>query len=770
MHSIRQVAVLGAGTMGARIAAHFANAGVPALLLDVNADAARAGLETAKMASPPSFFTESAIRMISTGGFDESMHEAGNADWILEAVVENLEIKRALWQRVAEHAAPQAILSTNTSGIPLRLIAEGLPPGARPRFLGTHFFNPPRYLHLLELIPGPDTDPSLMGELAGFCDLRLGKGVVECKDTPNFIGNRIGAFWGSTVEKLTLEFDLTVEEVDAITGPVIGLPKSASFRLLDVVGLDVWQFVASNLHDLVPHDPWRERFRPAPFFEEMVRRGWLGDKKGQGFYRKQGKGAEREIWCVDWKTLEYHPAQKPRLPELEAVKPIEDLPERLRALTSGSGKAGQFLWRLYSDVFLYSAERMPEIADRPLEIDRAMRWGYGHKLGPFEIWDAMGFSAVCDRIVKEGRPLPPAVEYMREHNACGWYRPADARLQPRTEYFDPVARKFSPAPGADGVLSLRELKRCGGLVETNPGASLVDLGDGVICLEFHSKMNTLGEDTIRMIDRGLARLESGFDAMVIGNEGETFSAGANLMMILLASQEGEWDELNAVGHRLQQAFLRLKYAPKPVVAAPFSRALGGGCEVVLHARGVQASAELYIGLVEAGVGVIPAAGGAKEMIARLKDPRRAFELIGLAKVSGSAAHAKELGLLDRGAGISMNPNRLLGDAKTLALSMRASYQPGQPRTDIKVGGRAAYAALKQGAWLMKEAGYISDHDFLIAQKLAHVLTDPALPGEHEVSEQHLLDLEREAFLSLCGTPRTQARMAHMLKTGKPLRN
>lgn len=756
--------------MGSRIALHFANAGIPSFLLDLSADTARAGLEAARKGSIPAAFTDASYSLVEPLSFDEGIPKLKDADWVLEAVTEKLDIKRSLWQRVEAAAPRECILSTNTSGIPLRLIAEGFPESFRSRFLGTHFFNPPRFLHLLEVIPGPATDARLLAEVSDFCDRRLGKGVVLCRDTPNFIGNRIGSFWGSTVGKLMVEMDLTIEEVDAITGPSIGLPKTASFRLLDLVGLDVWHFVSRNLYELVPDDPWRERFLPHQHFEEMIRRGWLGDKKGQGYYMKKGKGAEREVLALDWKTLEYAPAAKVRLPELENAKLKEDLAERLRMLVSGGGKVAEFLWRLYADVFLYSAERLPEIADSPAEIDRAMRWGYGHQLGPFEIWDALGFASVCDRLTAEGRALPPPVALMRERNAAGFYRPSDQRLQPGADYFDLAAGHYRQLPVRPGIVVLKEMKRCGGLVESNPGASLVDLGDGVVCLEFHSKMNTLGQDTIGMLDAGLQRLQTDFDAMVVGNEGENFCAGANLMMILMAAQEQEWDELNLIGHRLQQAFMRMKYAPKPVVSAPFARVLGGGCEVVLHTRGVQAAAELYMGLVEVGVGVIPAAGGCKEMIARLKDPRRVFETVGMAKVSASAEHARELGLLDKAAGVSMNAERLIHDAKTLALSMRSSYKPGTPRTDIKVGGRAAYAALKMGAWLMRQSGYISEHDYLIAQKLAHVLTDAAVAGEHEVSEQHLLDLEREAFLSLLGTTPTQQRMQHILKTGKPLRN
>jgi 3-hydroxyacyl-CoA dehydrogenase len=707
--TIRHAAVLGAGTMGARIAAHFANAGVPTLLLDLTPELAAKGLEAARKLPPGAFYTESTASLVTSGSFDQLLPSLAQADWIIEAVSENLAIKQSLWSRVLEHARPDAILSTNTSGIPLRSICADWPAEARARFLGTHFFNPPRYLHLLEVIPGPETSSALLSDVSEYGERVLGKGVVLCKDTPNFIANRIGSFFGATVYQLMRDLDLSIEDVDALTGPLIGLPKSASFRLLDLVGLDVWQHVSQNLYDLVPEDPWRDRFRPPSFLLEIISRGWLGDKTGQGFYHR--RGPKKEIWALDWVTLEYHPAAKPNLPGLENFKLIDDLPTRLRALVADRSKIGQFLSTLFKDTYDYAAAHLAQIAHSPEDIDHAMQWGYGHKYGPFQLAEILGF-----------RPAAPAVAAKPAH------------------------------------------------ILTNAGATLLDAGDGCLRLEFHSKMNSLGEDAISMIYASLQELEKNFSALIIGNQGENFSIGANLVMVLLASQDQEWDDLNAAIHRFQQASMAIKYAVKPVVVAPHQRALGGGCELVLHAPRVQAQAELYMGLVEVGVGVIPGAGGCKELIARLKDPRKVFELIGMAKVSTSAENARELGLLDKSAAVTMNPRRLLSDAKAAALAMVSSYRPGTPRHDIKVGGDPAFAALRIGAWLMQQAGHISDHDFFIAEKLARVLTGGPHPTERSVSEQHLLDLEREAFLSLCGTQKTQERMAFMLKNGKPLRN
>jgi 3-hydroxyacyl-CoA dehydrogenase len=768
MRTIHRVAVLGAGTMGSRIAAHFANAGIPSVLLDISTEFARKGVENAAKQRPGGFFVDSAASMITTGNFDADLGKIADCDWIIEAVTENLEIKRSLWGKVEKIRKPGSIVSTNTSGIPLSQICEGFSADFQKHFLGTHFFNPPRYLHLLEVIPGPQTDPDILGFVWQFGDKRLGKGVVPCKDTPNFIANRIGSFFGGTVGKITEEGGYTVEEVDAITGSLIGLPNSASFRLLDLVGLDVWAFVGTNLYHAVPNDPWRDRFLMSETQQKMIERKWLGDKTGQGFYKRVGK--EKEIHAIDLKTLEYHPAAKVKFPAAEAARGIEDLGERLRTLVKGDDRVGTFLWKLYSDLFLYSAQMVPEISNRIVEIDRAMRWGYAHKLGPFELWDALGFEETCQRLEAEKRAIPENIQKARKAGAKSLYRFADAGGKPGTEYFDLVCTRYEKLEEKPGFVVLSDLKRARGVVKSNAGASLVDVGDGVLCVEFHSKMNSLGEDQISMMYAGLEETEKNFEAMIIANQGENFSVGANLMLVLLAAQEGEWDELAQAVNRFQQVNMALKYAAKPVVAAPFSRSLGGGCEIPLHAARIQASAETYMGLVEVGVGLIPGGGGCKELLVRLKDARRAFELIGMAKVSSSGEEARKLGFLNKGDHISMNGNRLIGDAKHLALALARDYAPGTPRTDIPVGGENAYALLKLGAWTMQQGGYISEYDAVVAEKLAHILSGGRLTGDQMVSEQYLLDLEREAFLSLCGNPKTQERMQYMLKTGKPLRN
>jgi 3-hydroxyacyl-CoA dehydrogenase len=773
MRTIRRVAVLGAGTMGSRIAAHFANAGIPSLLLDVagqpnrNAPALQ-GIQNALKLKPAGFFTDEKAALVHAGNFEDDLEKLKDCDWIIEAIVESLDAKRALWHKVDAVRKPGAILSTNTSGIPLAKISNGFSQEFRRHFLGTHFFNPPRYLHLMELIPGPETDPKILADVEEFADRRLGKGVVRTKDTPNFIANRIGSFLGGTIGKTMLEDDFTIEEVDALTGSLIGVPNSASFRLLDLVGLDVWAFVGANLYELVPNDPWRERFLPLDFQKKMIEQKWLGDKTGQGFYKRVGK--EREIHALNWKTLEYHPLQKPRFASVETARNIEDLGERVRTVLRSDDRPGRFLWKVLSDYFLYCAEMIPEISDRIVEIDRAMRWGYGHKLGPFELWDAIGFLEVVSRLEMERRALPANVKDALARGTIALYRPPESLGRPTTEYFDFRSNSYQPIEPRPGILTLRDRKRTHGVVFENAGASLVDLGDGVLCVEFHSKLNTLGEDNVAMVYAGLEETYRNFDAMIIANEGEVFSAGANLMLVLLAAQEGEWDDLNFAVQRFQQMNMALKYAAKPVVAAPFSRTLGGGCELVMHCARVQASAETYIGLVEVAVGVIPAGGGCKELLVRLHDPLRIFELIGYAKVATSAEEAQKLGLLHRSDPISMNPERLIFDAKALALSLVPNYSPGTPRNDIKVAGESAYAMMKLGAWTARQGHFISDYDMIVGEKLAHILSGGRLSGEQVVSEQYLLDLEREAFLSLCGHPKTQERMQYMLKTGKPLRN
>ena len=767
--------------MGSRIASHLANAGVPSLLLDIvlpnqklRDQAARNGVDAALKSRPGAFFIPEGTRLITTGTFDDDIAKIKDCDWIIEAVSEDIAIKRSLYDKVIANRTPGTIISTNTSGIPLARIAEGYPDEFREHFLGTHFFNPPRYLHLAEIIPGPATRPEILAFVSDFCDRHLGKGVVPCKDTPNFIGNRIGTFFGSTVQSLTVQHDLTIEEVDALTGPLIGLPKSASYRLLDIVGVDVWAHVTKNLYDATEHDPYRERFKMEPFILEMIERGWLGDKRGQGFFKRVGK--DREIHAIDRKTFEYHLADKPRFASLESIRRVESLSDRLKAVVALDDKAGRFIWQLLSDHIIYAATMVPEISDRVVEIDRAMRWGYANQAGPFELWDAMGFVQTARRIETEGRALPENVQRMLSAGAQSFYRYADRDQQPRTQYFelagsgypgDSAYKDLDPRPG---VTVLADLKRARGVVKKNAGASLIDLGDGVLCCEFHGKMNAIGDDIGHMLTAGLAELESSFDAMVIGNQGDNFSAGANLMMVLLAAQEQEWDELNAAINRFQQINMALKYAPKPVVAAPFGMALGGGCEIPLHCARIQASAELYMGLVEVGVGLIPAGGGCKELLIRSRDVRKIFEQIGFAKVSASASEARQFRYLRDGDGVSMNGERLIDDAKQLALSLVPGYSAGAPRTDITVSGEEGFALMKLGLWTAQQGGYISAYDVVVGEKLAHILSGGRLTGSPQVSEQYLLDLEREAFLSLCGRAETQARMQHMLKTGKPLRN
>ncbi len=763
--------------MGARIAAHFANAGIPAYLFDIvlpgkpdrNA-AAQNGLQTALKAKPAAFFKDSLAGLVTPGNFDDDLPKIKDCDWVIEAVTEDLGIKRSLWSRVEAVRKPGTIVSTNTSGIPLHSIAESFSDEMRQHFCGTHFFNPPRYLHLLELIPGPGTQPEILSYLREFGDRRLGKGVVDCKDTPNFIGNRIGSFVGGTVQKLTVEDDYTIEEVDALTGTLIGLPRSGSYRLLDIVGLDIWAHVSRNLYEGVPDDPWRDRFLMQPFLQTLIERKWIGDKTGQGLYKKVDTDGKREFWAIDWKTGEYRPPSKPRFPSIEGAKMQEDLKARLQLLVALPDRAGSFLWKMFRDTMIYSAAMIPEISDRVVEIDRAMKWGYANTLGPFELWDALGFVPTAKRIENEGIELPPLVQKMLSSGAGSFYKAADENGQPRNCYFDLVGSGFRVLEDRPGIISIADTRRARGVVKKNAGASLVDIGDGVLLCEFHSKMNALGDDIISMIQQGIAETEKNFVAMVIGNQGENFSVGANLMLVLLAAQEGEWDELNLAISRFQKGSMAIKYAPKPVVVAPFGYTFGGGCEVALHGARVQASAEAYMGLVEVGVGVIPAGGGCKELIARGIEPRKAFEMIGMAKVSTSAAEAREMGLLRDGDQISMNPERLIGDAKTLALSLAPTYAPGAPRTDIKVGGDDTYALLKTGLYMMRQGDYISDYDAVVGDKLAYVLSGGKASGETLVSEQYLLDLEREAFLSLCGRRETQQRISHMLKTGKPLRN
>ncbi len=759
---IQKAAVLGAGTMGSRIAAHLVNAGLPVVLLDIPAAApiAAQAIEALRKSKPAALFDPSLAGRIVPGNFQDDMALVADCDWVIEAVTENLAIKQALFEKVIPHLKPDAILTTNTSGLPIASIAAGMPPEIRRRFFGTHFFNPPRYMRLVEIIATPETDPTAVEAVSAFTDLRLGKEVVFARDTPNFIANRIGLFTMLESVRLMQEEDLSIEEVDALTGTAIGWPRTGTFRLADLVGLDVMAHVASNF-------PERQLAMP-PFIQTMLERRWLGDKTRQGFYRKEGDAR----FALDWKTLEYRPASKPHLPALEMAKNAERLAERIRLLLQGDvrkDKGARFHWRLLEALWNYSADRLPEIADNVSSIDRAMRAGFNWEMGPFELWDAAGVRQTVGRMPAAS----PVVARLLEAGGEAWYR------ENGRECFDPVTGAWREIPVAEGVARVANFRASNGVVRGNAGASLVDLGDGVACLELHSKKNAIGEDIVRLVTETLRAdgdAVRNFAAFVIANDGDNFSVGANLMQFLLAAQEGEWDELDLAVRAFQRMTAAIKFCPRPVVAAPFSLCLGGGAEIAIHAARRQAHAELYLGLVEAGVGLLPAGGGCKEMTLRALGAapdalRRTFENIAMAKASTSAVEARRLGYLSDGDRITMNRERLLNDAKELALGMAsAGYAPPAPREDIPAPGESVLATFKLGVRMMREGEYISDHDVKVANKVAHVLCGGKVTPGTPVSEQYLLNLEREAFLSLAGEKKTQERIAFTLKTGKPLRN
>jgi len=803
MLRIEKAAVLGAGTMGAQIAAHLANAGIPVVLLDivpreltaeekakgltldkqaVRNRIAQSGLDAAKKAKPAAFFTPEGARLVSVGNFEDDLAQLKGCDLVIEAVVENLEIKRSLYEKVEQHRRPGSVVASNTSGIPIRQLAEGHTEDFRAHFLGVHFFNPPRYLHLVELIPTEWTKPEVSCGLFGFLDQRLGKGVVVAKDRPNFIANRIGTYGALVTVHTMLEDGYTIEEVDKMTGQAVGRPKSATFRTFDLVGLDVFGHVIRNLYDALPEDDEREVFRAPVFLTDMIGSGMLGNKTKGGFYKKQkGEGEKQEIWTLDHASLEYRPAQKIKLPSLDAAKNVEDTMARVKSLVWGEDRVGQFLWKTLTRTMRYAANRIPEIANNVVDADRALRWGFGWELGIFETWDAIGVEKSVARMKEEGQPIPENVQRMFDAGAKSFYRNENGERS----YFDFASEQYQTVNEPAGVVVLKSLKERTGVIKKNAGASVIDLGDGVAGLEFHSKMNAIGADTIGMIKHALAEVEKNFLGLVVGNQGPQFSVGANLMLVLLEAQDENWEDLDLAIRAFQNATMSLRYSPKPVVVAPFGMVFGGGCEMTLHADRVRASAETYIGLVEVGVGLIPAGGGTKEMLVRALDSipkgaddadpfplvKRTFETIALAKVATSAEEARSFGFLRDEDTISMNADRLIADAKQEVIALATSgYVMPQQRTDILALGNPALATLKLGIHQMKRGGFISEHDALIGEKLARILTGGDLNHPTRVSEQYLLDLEREAFLSLCGERKTQERIAHMLKTGKPLRN
>lgn len=803
MRDIRRVAVLGAGTMGARIAAHLANANVPSVLLDivpkeltpeeqakgltlgdpkVRNRFVHAGLDAALKSRPAAFFVPEAARMVTIGNFEDNLGWIKDCDWIIEAVTEDLGIKRALLEKVRPLRTPGAIVSSNTSGISIASIAAGFSEDFRRHWLGTHFFNPPRYMKLLEVIPTHDTLPEVLEAISRFSEVALGKGIVIAKDCPNFIANRIGTFITLNTLRIMQQDGYSIEEIDALTGPVMGLPKSATFRTLDLVGLDVLLHVVKNLREALPHDERRDLlFDVPPFVAQMMERNLLGEKTKQGFYRKAKGGEKGEIQTLDLNTFHYRERQKPRFGSLDMARNIEDVRQRVAMLVQAPDRAGQFYRKSLSDTFHYAASRIPEISDDVVAVDNAMKWGFNWECGVFELWDAVGVEKSVEQWRKENRSVPPLVEKLLASGKKTFYQQSDGT----TCYFDFASGNCRVLPDRPDMILLPSLKARQREIKKNAGASLIDLGDGVVCLEFHSKMNSIGEDTVQMVHAGLKALNEEFEAMVIGNQASNFCVGANLMLVLMGIQEGEWEEIHRAVRGFQGANMALKYAPKPVVAAPFGLTLGGGTEMSLHCTRVRAAAETYMGLVEVGVGLIPAGGGTKEMLVRTMDAvpkdeeadpfvyiKEVFTQIGMAKVSTSAEEARRLHYLTPRDSISMNRDRQIADAKQLALDLvKLGYRPGKPREDIQVLGRPALAKMKLGLHLMREAEHISDYDVVVGTYLAKVLSGGGeFTSPQSVSEQYLLDLEREAFAGLCGQTKTVERIQHMLKKGKPLRN
>ena len=786
---IRKAAVLGAGTMGSRIAAHFANAGLPVVLLDIPAQApiAAQALEGLKKTKPAAFFEASLAGHVATGDFEKNLPMLADCDWVIEAVSENLEIKQGLLEKVTPYLKEDVILTTNTSGLPVASIAAKLPERLRRHWFGTHFFNPPRYMRLLEIIPAPETDPKVVQAVAHFADHRLGKEVVFARDTPNFIANRIGVHIMLYAVKLMMEEDLTIEEVDVLTGSVIGWPRTGTFRLADMVGLDVLAHVAGNSAKLLGET----QMAPPPFFTHMLEKKWLGDKTKQGFYRKERGADGAEIrYVLDWKTLEYKPAARPKFPAVDMAKNTEALDARIRQLLAGDirkDKAARFHWKLMTNLWNYAADCLPEIADDAASVDRAMRAGFNWEMGPFELWDAAGVRDTIARMKQNGERVSPVAEPLATQGLGTWYSGHGRKV------FDPAMQTYRPVKEAEGIARVAAFKASGGVVRQNAGMSLVDLGDNIACLEVHSPKNAIGEDIVRMVIETLlpgSEAVNNFEAFVITGDTEHFSVGANLMQLLLSVQEEEWDDVEYAVRMFQRMTQSIKFCPRPVVVAPYGFCFGGGCEMAMHAARRQSYAETYMGLVETGVGLLPAGGGCKEMTLRaidaaasvreggrnesvelLESLRRNFETVAMAKVSTSAMEARNYGILSPRDRITMNRERLLLDAKELARDVaHAGYAPPIPRTDIPAPGENLLASLKMGVHMMRQGEFISDHDVKVANRVAHVLCGGSITPGTPVSEQYLLDLEREGFLSLCGEKKTQERIAFTLKTGKPLRN
>lgn len=798
--TIRKVAVLGSGVMGSRIACHFANIGAEVLLLDIptpNLPENEAGnrkarlklvndaLQAALKGKPAATYHKDVAARITTGTFDDDLAGIASCDWILEAVVERLDIKQSLYERVEAHRKPGTIVTSNTSGIPIHLMAAGRSEDFRRNFCGTHFFNPPRYLRLLEIIPTAETDPALVDFLMHYGDLFLGKQTVLCKDTPAFIANRVGVYAMANIFRLTRELGLTIEEVDALTGPAIGRPKTGTFRLGDLVGMDTSANVIKGLYHGCPNDEQRNVFEAPDFLAKMLENKWLGDKTKQGFYKKTDQRDENGkpvLLSLDLNTLEYRPQAKPKLASLAAAKQIEDLGPRIRSFFKADDKGAQLVQKSLLALFAYVANRIPEISDELYRIDDALRAGFNWEKGPFEVWDMVGVAKAAELAEKQGYTMPQWVgDFLAAGNKTFYIVENGTR-----KFWDIATSSYRPMPGGESFIILEDLKASEGrTVWSNKDAHILDLGDGVLNVEFHSKMNSIGDGILSAINKAIDLCEKGeYAGVVLANEGTNFSVGANLALISMMAFEQEWDELDLAVRMFQQTAMRIRYSSVPVVSAPHSMVLGGGCELTLHSNAVVAAAETYMGLVEVGVGLIPGGGGTKEMAIRAYDKynktgavapaivQEHLMSIAMAKVSTSGREAFDLGLMDPLKDrVAVNGARRIAEAKEAVLSMLADgYTPGKPRTDIRVLGRGGLATFTAGIAGLVYGSYASEHDAKIAKKVAYVMCGGDLSAETVVSEQYLLDLEREQFLSLCGEIKTLQRIEHMLKTGKPLRN
>jgi 3-hydroxyacyl-CoA dehydrogenase len=762
--NIRKTAVIGSGTMGAAVAAHLANAGIPVLLLDIVKEGAkdrnsvaREGLMRAQKAKPAALMHPSRANLITLGNLEDDLAKLRDVDWVFEAVLERLDVKQALWQKVEAAAGEHTILSSNSSGIPMHLQAEGRSESFQRRFVGTHFFNPPRYLKLLEVIPTDKTDQAVIDAVASFGDRVLGKGVVIAKDVAGFIANRIGVYGMVHTMRAAIELEIAPDVADMLLGPLIGRASSASFRTNDLSGLDIGLAVAKNLAASTDYD-----YTPPPLLEKLVELNRLGEKTGEGFFKRIKRDGQSVILTLNYNTLEYEEKGKVRLAVLEGIRTLPTPLERTKALLKLQDNYGEFLRRNIAGLIWFAASNIPACANDFIEVDNALKWGFNWEIGPFELCDGLGLVRVAELLAAQGLEMPVLLAEKL------------ASDQPKF-YSAGVGNK-------NGLLILKDLKTdANKVIKTSGGASLLDLGDGVALVEFHSKANALGEDAMRMLQYAMKVVPQQFVGLVVGNQGENFSAGANLAALLMNAQDGEWDDIDLSIRMFQKMTTSLRYAPFPTVTAPFGLALGGGCEMSLYADQVQAHSELYMGLVELGVGLIPGGGGTTEMLVRFSDAllpgedpfsavQKAFELMALAKTSASALEARELGFLRPQDGISMNRDRLLDDAKRKVLALVPDYLPQQPRQDIPVLGESALAKLKYAIYSLQQAKRASQYDGVLAGHLAHILCGGSLNYATKVSTQYLLDLEREAFLKLCGQKKTQERIAHTLKTGKPLRN